>query len=191
MFLCVLSVIASAETQPPHISWSQDQPITWDLFQASPPDDAARRSEAAAIHMTVSWHTQYTASCSDGVHWMSHVSSVVVTNTMEPTLSWVVPGRQTLTVLHHEQLHFDLSEVYRRKIERSLQQIGSCQALTEQEAFRQLDHQVKQVASALLARLSEMQELYDAQTSNGTNPDEQRRWSALIQSWLFDPLSAP
>jgi hypothetical protein len=192
IILCAVPLLVSAaESQPPQVAWSQTQPVTWDLFQATPPGDAAQRNEAAAIHMTLTWHATFTASCSDGTHWTGSVSSVVVTNTMEPTLSWVVPGRQNPDVLHHAQSHFDLSEVYRRKIELSLQRVASCQALTEQGAFDQLKSQASQTASALLQKLSDMTDLYDTQTCNGTDPGEQARWDALIRGWLSNPLSAP
>ncbi len=189
--LCVVSVLVAAESQPPEVAWSQDNPITWDLFQATPPSDAAQRNEAAAIHMTVGWHATFTVSSSDGAHWTGTVASISVTNTMEPTLSWVVPGMQAADLLLHEKLHFDLSEVYRRKIQRSFERMGICHAATQQDAIDQLNTQLCQTADAILDKLYDMTDLYDAQTAHGTDANQQTRWQNLIQAWLVDPMSAP
>jgi len=90
------------------VPWCETTPISWELFQGPAPADALHRNEAAAIHMTIRWHARYSAA-SRGRTWIGCVESVSVTNTMEPSLSWVIPGKADDRVLAHEQAHFDLN----------------------------------------------------------------------------------
>ena len=195
LVLLLLSVASVApllaETEPVHIEWDASQPITWALFQASPPADASRRTEAAAIHMTICWHATYTVSSTDGTHWTSHLATISVTNTMEPSLSWAVPGKTTASLLEHEQTHFDLGEVYRRKIDHQLRLVSPCTARSQQGAVNALDASIRAIGDALLQQWRAMTELYDSQTAHGTNVSEQLRWQSLIAAWLLAPATAP
>ena len=191
LFLCAVSVLATTETEPARIAWDQAYPVTWDLFQATPPADAIYRTEAAAIHMTIRWHASYSVSSTNGTNWIGQVSAITVTNTMEPTLSWAVPGKTSASVLHHEQLHFDLNEVYRRKLECLLLGTGNCSGTTQQGAVDLLNTSLHQTANAVLLKLPEMQALYDSETAHGNNSAEQARWGSLINEWLASPTTAP
>jgi len=191
ILLCVASGLAATEIEPPRIAWDPAYPITWDLFRGATPADAIHRTEAAAIHMTIRWHASYSVSSSNGTNWTGQVASITVTNTMEPSLSWVVPGKAYDDVLHHEQLHFDLNEVYRRKLECLLLGTGACTVATQQGAVDLLDASLHETANAVLKKLSDMQVLYDSQTAHGNNSTEQARWANLINEWLAAPITAP
>lgn len=192
LLFCVSFVLVAAEVGSVHIDWDPFVPVSWDLFQGTPPVDATRRTEAAAIHMTISWRASYSVSSSNGgTSWLGQVAQISVTNTMEPASSWVVPSKADNAVLNHEQLHFDLNEVYRRKLECLLLGTSACAGATQQAAVDQLYAALHQTASAVLAKVSEMQALYDAQTSHSTNASEQARWQGLISQWLLAPTTAP
>ena len=122
---------------------------------------------------------------------MGQVSAITVTNTMEPEQSWVVPSKAFDNVLSHERLHFDLNEVYRRKLEYVLMETTSCLATTQQAAIDQLVSALSQTANAILRRAEEIQELYDSETEHNTNTLGQARWQGLISQWLLAPLTAP
>ena len=82
--LCSISALATTAGDPSHVNWDQAAPITWNLFQGTPPADASQRTEAAAIHMTIRWHASYSVSSITGSTWTGEVASITVTNTMEP-----------------------------------------------------------------------------------------------------------
>ena len=192
MTLCLISLGVVAELNFSHVEWDQSSPITWDLFQGTPPPDAHQRTEAAAIHMTISWRASYSVSSSNGgTSWLGQIAAITVTNTMEPASSWVVPGKEQDSVLSHEQLHFDLNEVYRLKLECLLLETSACQASTQQAAVDQLNAALHQTATVILQKLSEMQTLYDSQTFHSSNAAEQARWQGLISQWLLAPTTAP
>ncbi|MFC2095913.1 hypothetical protein ACFLSW_05710 [Candidatus Bipolaricaulota bacterium] len=191
LFLCAVSVLAPAEAEPTRIVWDLAHPVTWDLFRGTPPGDAAHRTEAAAIHMTIRWHASYSVSSTSGTNWIGQLASTTVTNTMEPTLSWAVPGKTYASVLDHEQLHFDLNEVYRRKLECLLQETATCSGATQQAAVDLLNANLHQTANVVLQKLSDMQAQYDSQTAHGNNSAEQARWQISIDEWLAAPTTAP
>ncbi len=183
--------LASGTAQ--EVIWSETLSIHWALFLASPPPDAALRTEAAAIHMTVRWSLSYVARYNESIRsWAGTIdrSSLNVTNTMEPYLSWVVPGKECETTLNHEQRHFDLNEVYRSKLDLSL----SCLTATgaSAEITKKLLHEkIDATANEILGALREMQARYDRETSHGMNSAEQARWGAMIDTWLANPNQIP
>jgi predicted secreted Zn-dependent protease len=115
---------------------------------------------------------------------------VTVTNTMEPSLSWVVAGKATAQVLRHEQGHFDLNEVYRRKLEVNLACLQA-QSATKEGAIDALNATLHQKASEILGQLQAAQARYDAEAGYGSNPTGQAQWEALIAAWLLTPSAAP
>lgn len=189
--LASVSLVSAQGAGSYGIPWEADRLISWSDFRGPPPPDAALRSEAAAIHMTIAWHATYTVTTQDRVHWIGRIASVTVTNTMDPTRSWVVPGKASAHLLQHEQTHFDLNEVYRRRIEILLQGIPACAGSDQNDAVRRLDTQLHAIAEAELQTLQAMQSLYDAETAHGIDRTEQTRWEEKIRGWLQSPLAAP
>jgi hypothetical protein len=137
------------------VMWSEALSIHWDLFLATPPPDAALRTEAAAIHMTVRWALSYVARYNASTRsWEGTIdrSSLNVTNTMEPSLSWVVPGKECETILNHEQRHFDLNEVYRRRLALSLSRLtatGASAEITKKLLKERIDATANEIFGAL------------------------------------------
>jgi hypothetical protein len=188
--LSSISTLATTAGDLSHVNWDQAAPITWSLFQGTPPADAPNHREPANIIMTLSWHASFSVSSNAGT-WIAQVTSITVTNTMSTTLSWVINERATESILNHEQLHFDLSEVYRRKLECELLRIDSYSSATQQGAVDMLNASLHQIANAILQEAEEMQALYDSQTSGSLNSAEQARWQNLISNWLLAPTTAP
>jgi len=190
LFLSLFLVTAYADGEGP-VSWSADCRLTWDLFRGTPPPDAADLSEAAAIDMTIEWHVSYVLRPStQPAGWIGSVQGVTVTNTMDPEGSWVLPGRASDRVLTHEQAHFDLNEVYRRKLVAGLAGI-TARGGTLDRTRSTLEEEIHRVADNILDRLSDMQERYDEKTKRGTDPEEQAAWEETIAEWLEDPAAAP
>jgi hypothetical protein len=174
------------------IPWGENRPLTWKDFQGTPPANAASLSEAASIHMTVKWHTDYSVQSQhgSGYTWIGTVQSAVVSNSMNPRFSWVVSSKATATILRHEQFHFDLNEVYKRRLEAAL--IGlQVQGATAESTMDLVGDEIRRVADEILDRLEFMQERYDSETANGSRADIQAQWEEDIKAWLIDPEIAP
>ena len=201
MVLVVMLFVATVLTMttgviaqvPEHVPWSADQPITWQLFLSPYPQDGCLQAEAAAIHMTLNWSVSYVIDYDTlkGT-WYGYVDKplITVTNTMEPLLSWAATQGKSADVLNHEQRHFDLNEVYARKLTAHLDAPHVTGATTD--AVRTaLKKEINATAAAVLDMASNMQSLYDEETAHGTNAVVQASWAAKIDDWLTSPLQAP
>jgi hypothetical protein len=197
LFLGVLSFsIAMATAQvPDHVPWSADQPVSWQLFLAPyPSSEGCMQAEVAAIHMTLSWSVSYVIDYDvQRKIWYGYVdaSTIGVTNTMEPFLSWAAEDGRTSEVLCHEQLHFDLNEVYARKLAILLAHPRRIEARTKDEVRTALKEAINSTASSVLDMAEQMQSLYDQETKHGTDAQMQEDWRARIHAWLASPMQAP
>ncbi|MEA3238509.1 MAG: DUF922 domain-containing protein [Candidatus Bipolaricaulota bacterium] len=189
-FLLTVGAIAQVSE---HVPWSAEQQVTWKLFLAPYPQDGCMQAEAAAIHMTLNWSVSYVIDYerSKGT-WYGYVdkSMINVTNTMEPLLSWAASDGKSVDVLHHEQRHFDLNEVYARKLVGRLA-LPHATGTGKDEVRTALRKEINATASAVLDMASQMQSLYDDETEHGTNAETQTNWAAKIDAWLASPMQAP
>jgi len=189
----ILGGLGALAQVPEHVPWSADQPITWQLFLSAYPQDGSLQAEAAAIHMTIKWSVSYVIDYDrmKGM-WYGYVDKnmIKVTNTMEPLLSWADAQGKTASVLNHEQRHFDLNEVYARKLESALA-LPRVNGATTDAVRAALKKEINATAAAVLDMASQMQSRYDEETAHGTNAAMQASWAAKIDAWLANPLQAP
>jgi hypothetical protein len=192
LLLACLSTATAFAQSTQLVPWSETRPIEWADFQGTPPPDAASLNEAAAIHMTIKWHAQFSIQPEAlGSHaWLAAVDRVVVSNQVNPRFSWALPSQTTPDVLRHEQFHFNLNEIYRRKLQEELHTL-STRGRSADETMDSLDAQIQAHAQAILDRLSEMQSRYDDETKHGIDAEAQSRWMSTIDAWLADPGLAP
>ena len=194
VMIASLAVTIGATAQvPDHVPWSANQPISWGLFLAPYPQDDCLQAEAAAIHMTLNWSVSYVIDYdrNRGV-WYGYVdeSMIDVTNTMEPSLSWAASQGRSEDVLKHEQRHFDLNEVYARKLA-ILLALPDAMGTAKDEVRTALRKEINATASAVLDTASQMQSLYDDETAHSTNAAMQTSWAAKIDAWLANSMRAP
>ena len=188
LLLTMLAIAQSTQL----IEWDPDMLLTWEDFQGAPPATAARLSEAAAIHMTIKWHASYSVRSqrASGYAWVGTVEDAIVSNLMNPRFSWVVQSKATPAILRHEQFHFDLNEVYKRRLVETLADL-QIQGSTAEATMTALDERIQQTADGILHRGKAIQDLYDRETANSTDSDVQARWESDIQLWLATPSLAP
>lgn len=191
-FFFILAVVGtwSAASQG-GIPWDQKRPIEWSDFLGIPP--ARPMAEAAMIDMRVSWRVQYVVSYDPSRGgWRGEVAPelVEVSNTMNPFGSWVISRKADPALLDHERRHFDLNEVYARRLQGELARIAAS-GRSADEVKQVLRARINETADRVLSTLTGMQELYDSETAHGTDLSAQASWDSRIDSWLYDPWSAP
>jgi len=196
LLLCVLAVangssVASQETV--QFSWSADRLLLWDDFQGKPPVQAQDMMEAAQIHMTIRWQLQLAMEydCQRQL-WTATIdqSSLTVTNTMVPAVSWVDRSRQNSAILSHEQGHFDLNEVYRRKLQAALAPL-TAEGGTADAAKQALQALIDTASQKILSLRAHTQASYDQETCHGTDLQVQAAWNKRIEAWLANPNQTP
>jgi len=185
--LVTLGLSASLAASP--ISWDIASPIDWHLFRCTPPSNATRLSEAAAIHVEIQWNARYLISTSQG-RVTGQVTNLTTINAMDPSKSWVVPSKQERWLLRHQQGHFDLNEAYRRKLETVLLEVTTT-GRDADSVCTSLESLLHAAAHQVLSTLEDQQARYDAETSNGRNDSQQARWEGQIAYWLDNPSAAP
>jgi hypothetical protein len=98
-----------------------------------------------------------------------------------PARSWVKrhvlsSPRESARVLQHEQTHFDLTEVYARRMRRFFTELYNPCGLLDERLRESVDRFVKEEADA--------QRRYDDETGYGLKPDRQDAWTRDVAGML-------
>lgn len=153
------------------LAWSAGRPLAWSDFQESPPSGGA---EGAKTSYTLYWVWK----CRGQVFEFRVIAG------FRPRQSWVKAivlndSTQRLTVLRHEQTHFDLAEVHARRMWRAFADLARPCAKSDAEL------------SALARRLADEEQAeqlrYDAETNHGLLADQQAAWSRNVARRLSSP----
>jgi len=90
--------------------------------------------------------------------------------------SWWNPRMKMDDVLSHEQLHFDICELYGRKFYKAVLGLKEADKFNENTLARLYDK--------MEADFDAYQDLYDDETDHSTNGDMQREWDEFIDNEL-------
>jgi len=156
-------VVASAAAQSTDIPWTAERKLTWDDFKGR----VDRGSNKAA--MTDSGISM-AVSC-DG-----NVPQTTVSCSFNPRRSWL-KGDGTPELLQHEQLHFDITELFARKLRKELAGITDCGVLAKKAGA---------LHSQMFDASSRYQDRYDRETVHGTKPEAQVEWQQRVEKELAE-----
>ncbi|MFC0605185.1 DUF922 domain-containing protein [Winogradskyella pulchriflava] len=167
VIVCVVFLFVGMTSNEETMSWNETQKLTWADFKASPdPNSDAVALTASGITFGYSVKT-------------SGRRIIAFTTTVEahfyPNKSWYIKDRGDDHILRHEQLHFDITELYVRKFKQQLERLVVNQNIKEQMA---------QVHTAINEALGKTQKEYDAQTNHSINVEAQRYWESFIADEL-------
>ncbi len=145
------------------IEWSAEDRLSWDDFQAKPDRNSWR---IAAITSSV---IQYRYYCENGV--LEHgVKSIFLKDE-----SWVKDDARTKRYLAHEQLHFDITEVFARNLRKELaKRTFKC---TQAKEFERAINKV-------LKEWQATQIKYDRETEYSLDKSAQEEWIDMIDEVL-------
>lgn len=147
------------------ILWTKDRKLTWDDFQA--PTDSTMPKVAALTFSSII----YRRSCENG-QLRGTVQAV-----FKKKKSWVNPNMKTDYHLEHEQLHFDITELYARRLRGALEKyVFDCDQVLE----------FNRVVSVFLNEWKKVQHKYDIETIYSQNMQQQRDWYVSIHMQLLD-----
>ncbi len=166
--------------------------ITWDDFEGTPPEGADKEPEAARIAIFLKYAPKRVQVWYDKAarKWKAKYTKIEVTNFMDKSQSWVLPGHKTAALLNHEQKHFDLNEVYRQLLQEALEKLEG-EGDTQRDALKDLNKKVAETTAKFEAEAKKQQERYDKETDHGRNAEKQAEWDKRIAGWLADPSTAP
>ncbi|NND78670.1 MAG: DUF922 domain-containing protein [Maribacter sp.] len=148
------------------IEWSPDYKLTWEDFKGkSPNNDRAAATTASGISY------QFSTSALNGEIELDYE----VNTFFYPQKSWYQPSLCDSLILSHEQLHFDISELYARKMRSRLASTSFTQNVKAE---------VKEIYKEVLQELQEFQNLYDDQTNFSRDVDQQLMWNKKVREAL-------
>jgi hypothetical protein len=152
------------ETVNDTIYWSAGEKLNWDDFNATPDD----RTDALAVTGSA---ISASYSFKDSQVKMGARSFFLRSK------SWVKKKEDYL--LRHEQLHFNITEIYARKIRKAF----SKSSTTDNKSSKAL---YKKVFSSLNAECKEYQNKYDRETRHSIIKEKQLEWDEKITKELED-----
>ncbi len=158
--ICILGLLFSWSIQAQSkIFWKADRPLTFSDFKGEP----THRRIAALSYCGIRFN-----SCN------SRNPTYEVQAYFEPHNSWAWKNYRYSYVIKHEQLHFDIAEIYARKLRKyfAKYQVPLSQAKSVYQEFYQ--------------EFEAFQEEYDEETRHGTNDSQQKKWDDKIAQLLED-----
>ena len=152
--------------QNDQFQWNQHNKLSWDDFRGTSKD--AAEESAAATHCGIGFRLN--------TNKQGDKTEIIVYNTFYANKSWVKPDGKISSVLDHEQGHFDLCEIYTRKLRDRMNNVYT---------------QVPDIMKTLMSVYSEIsneyesrQQAYEQETTHGTNISEQRKWKDMMAKEL-------
>lgn len=149
------------------ISWTPDVKLSWDNFKGKPTNEEAAAITASGFTYRFSSH-----SMGDKVE-----IDFTVTTHFYPDKSWCRPALCDSVILSHEQLHFDIAEVFARKMRRRM---------ASTKFTRNVKTEVAQIYDEINMALYAFQNRYDNETNYSRFQEKQFLWNEKIANLLKD-----
>jgi hypothetical protein len=146
------------------VTWNEKTKLTWADFKAPP----SLTSNAVAV--TASGITFGYAVKTSGERIVDF--STTVEAHFYPNKSWYIKEKGNPHVLAHEQLHFDITELYARQFRAQITKLIVNQNVKEQ---------MNRLHAKINEAVNETQKLYDEQTNHSMNIEMQEEWETTIQ----------
>jgi hypothetical protein len=159
LIFCSPFFITNDTTQ---FSWSVDRKLIWSDFKGKPD----KLNPASALTYS---------DIKIGASFIDGKVAVTVQNFFDTKLSWS-KNKTSTTLLAHEQVHFDITEIYTRKIRIKLNTIAS------EETIR--NGTLNKESSSLLKEWKAFQKKYDDETNHGIIADKQKEWEEKVAMLL-------
>ncbi|RED48399.1 DUF922 domain-containing protein [Seonamhaeicola aphaedonensis] len=148
----------------PVISWRDSYKLTWSDFKATP-DNQSNAVAITASGITLGFSIKQT----DGkvVSFKTEIDAHFY-----PEQSWYKPEKANNHVLQHEQLHFDITELYARKFRYRVSK------LKESANIKRI---LQKLHDDINKELTSVQNSYDTETNYSRHVNAQAKWQAYIK----------
>lgn len=148
------------------LPWTPERRLTWADYQGSP--------------MNTEWASATTASgitytLNSVIGGSQPRLEIVVTSLFYPDKSWYKPDLCNEVVLSHEQLHFDITELFAREFRKRLETV---------ENDENIKKKVRAIFVEINKELNTFQNKYDRETNFSRNVPEQLVWNKKIAETL-------
>lgn len=158
-------------TMPAAVSfqWKEHNVLSWEDFKG--PVRANNEESAAATHCGIGFKL---SASKEGTQ-----PQIIVYNNFYINKSWVKPDAMMPEILCHEQGHFDLCEIYTRKLNNKMNSF-SASAVADKNIHQALMSLYLEVKN----EYEDRQQQYEEQTLHGTIKGQQKKWQKMIATEL-------
>ncbi|GIV35520.1 MAG: hypothetical protein KatS3mg035_2274 [Bacteroidia bacterium] len=146
------------------IFWREDRPITWEDFRGNIPYKKGKIAAEIAVGLT------YGSNRYKGYTVIFDIYAF-----MDRQESWTKLKKDSFA-LKHEQVHFDIAELYARKLRKKLN--------GKKIRFSRYVKYESSMFKKYQKKMVKYQLLYDKKTERGCNPTEQIKWNERIAKEL-------
>jgi hypothetical protein len=159
--LIVLPVLSYGQKDNDLIHWNKRQRLSWSDYQGKPEPDAAAAA-TTATYLGVEYNFK------DGK------LGYIITCSFSRSRSWGLHKNDY--ILAHEQGHFDIAEIFARKLHQRLK------AYKLDKKTYQTD--LRDIYENTMDEKEEMQNSYDKETNHSINKEKQAEWLKKISAEL-------
>ncbi|MEZ2414722.1 DUF922 domain-containing protein [Muriicola sp. E247] len=148
------------------ILWESSHRLSWEDFKSPPP-------AGSRVAATTASGIAYQFSALEQAGEMEVDCSVNAY--FYPEASWYRPEVANDIILSHEQLHFDISELFARKMRRKI------------KGYRftsNVKAEMKNIYNGIIKELRDFQSRYDEETNYSRAVEKQGEWNAMIAEEL-------
>jgi hypothetical protein len=160
--LLPVSLFSSAQgSNEDAIAWNENQKLTWADYKGKPKSG----SDAAASTATFLGFEFNVGK--NGFNYK-------ITCTFSKTKSWGL--HKTDYILTHEQGHFDIAEIFARKLNKKMSEYKF-----DKNSFKE---DLKEIYQSLMGEKDAFQNIYDKETNHSINKEKQAEWLKKIEGLL-------
>ncbi len=164
--LLLLLLHSSVLVKAQIIKWDKNRRLTWDDFKGKPdvnsPNDAVTRCSTS-----YSFYCKHTDSV--------YIITFKIRGGFDTQTSWAVERRENQDILKHEQLHFDIHELYMRKL------MAAFNAAKYTSNYRE---EIKVIYQGVIGQMHAAQVKYDTDVKHPMGKDMQLYWEDFIHTQL-------
>jgi hypothetical protein len=167
IIIVIFLVVSGISLNDVTMSWHESRKLTWTDFKARP------NSNSNAVALTASGITFGYSIKTSGERIVDFKTSVEAH--FYPNKSWYLKDKSSSYILAHEQLHFDITELYARMFR---------QQITQLKVNQNVKEQLQRLHKAINEAVDETQKRYDSQSKHSMNISVQKQWEAQISKEL-------
>lgn len=162
LFLCFLPVFLNAQDKNEELlKWDAGKPLVWSDYKASP-DPSSDAAATTTTYLSIEYNLKDNSFGYKIKSWFSK------------TRSWGL--HKTAYILSHEQGHFDIAEIFARKLHMKMK--------TYRFDRRTYQKDLRKIYDDILEEKTEMQNNYDKETRHSINKEKQAEWLRKIALML-------
>ncbi|MFH4966074.1 DUF922 domain-containing protein [Gaetbulibacter sp. M235] len=163
LFCCFICV----QKDEPIITWRESYKLSWNDFKG----EANQSLKAVAITASgINFEYYIKQNAFKAVSFKTKVEACFF-----PEESWFKPELVNDYILSHEQLHYDITELYARKFRQQLGQL---------KVSKTIKNDLESLQKSINEQLAVRQNEYDAETNNSINKEAQLLWQQKITKEL-------